>query len=159
MYNLLSYIKFIWSSANVHGVHSPFVYRLYTKGFKNKKIKHKNKVFRVLYQLIDFLEIQSIYLAKNTLFEVSDQVEAIRTSFDKAELICCSTNDQELIQRAITQSKSPIFITEPYSSSNSTNLWNQVCKDPRIQVSIDAYHLGILFIRPQQQKEHFKLRL
>jgi len=37
MYQIIAYIKFLLSSTNQHGVHSPFVYDLVTKCFYNKK--------------------------------------------------------------------------------------------------------------------------
>lgn len=36
MYQILSYIKFLWKSKNQHGVHSPFVFDLVTKCFYDK---------------------------------------------------------------------------------------------------------------------------
>ncbi len=48
-YQILAYIKFIFSSSNQHGVHSPFVYELVTKCFYDKKRYpeyHKLKTYR-----------------------------------------------------------------------------------------------------------------
>ena len=39
-YSLLAYIKFLKSSTNQHGIHSPFVYKLVTDCFYDLK-KHK----------------------------------------------------------------------------------------------------------------------
>jgi len=36
--------------------------------------------------------------------------------------------------------------------------WEAVKKDPNVTVSIDAYHLGLLFFRKEQQKQHFIIR-
>jgi predicted O-methyltransferase YrrM len=39
LYKIKSYIKFLWSSKNEHGVHSPFVFDLVTKCFHDKVYK------------------------------------------------------------------------------------------------------------------------
>ena len=44
------YIKFLWSSTNQHGVHSPFVFALVTKCFYNKKNLKIYKKFNTDYK-------------------------------------------------------------------------------------------------------------
>jgi len=36
--------------------------------------------------------------------------------------------------------------------------WETIKKDPNVTVSVDAYHLGLLFFRKEQQKQHFVIR-
>ena len=37
--------------------------------------------------------------------------------------------------------------------------WEAIKKDPNVTVTIDTYHLGLLFFRKEQQKQHFVIRL
>ncbi|MDA7557758.1 class I SAM-dependent methyltransferase [Flavobacteriaceae bacterium] len=45
-YSLLAYIKFLKSSTNQHGIHSPFVYELITDCFYDKKKHHEYEVLK-----------------------------------------------------------------------------------------------------------------
>ena len=42
---------------------------------------------------------------------------------------------------------------------NNRHEWNKAILHPRITISIDAYVLGLIFIRKEQVKEHFTIRL
>lgn len=39
------------------------------------------------------------------------------------------------------------------------SIWKKLIKNDQITVSIDFYHCGVLFMRKEQVKEHFVLRL
>ena len=41
LFQLKSYLKFLWKSKNEHAVHSPFVFNLVTKCFYDKKQKYE----------------------------------------------------------------------------------------------------------------------
>ncbi len=41
---------------------------------------------------------------------------------------------------------------------NQRDLWDQLIKHPRVTAHIDLFRMGILFVRPEQQKEKFILR-
>lgn len=63
MFQIKSYLKFLWKSKNEHGVHSPFVFRLVTKCFYDKK----------KYPEYDFLARYREVLLNNTdIIEVTD---------------------------------------------------------------------------------------
>ncbi|WP_159948351.1 O-methyltransferase [Polaribacter septentrionalilitoris] len=46
-----------------------------------------------------------------------------------------------------------------YWSSEMKEAWFEIKKHPRITVSVDVFHFGIVFFRKEQAKEHFKIRV
>ena len=46
LFQLKSYIKFLWHSKNEHAVHSPFVFNLLTKCFYDKKSKPEYSILK-----------------------------------------------------------------------------------------------------------------
>lgn len=46
-----------------------------------------------------------------------------------------------------------------YWSSEMKEAWSEIKKHPRITVSVDVFHFGIVFFRKEQAKEHFKIRV
>ncbi|SFS50650.1 hypothetical protein SAMN04487906_0610 [Zhouia amylolytica] len=52
-----------------------------------------------------------------------------------------------------------ILLDGIHSSEKSFNIWENITRDEDFNVSIDTYHCGLLFIRKEQQKEHFIIRV
>ncbi len=50
------------------------------------------------------------------------------------------------------------IIDDIYWSQEMTKAWQEIKSHPRVKISIDLYHFGLVFFRKEQLKEHFILR-
>lgn len=46
-----------------------------------------------------------------------------------------------------------------YWSSEMKEAWSKIKNHPRVTVTVDLFHFGIVFFRKEQAKEHFKIRV
>jgi predicted O-methyltransferase YrrM len=51
-----------------------------------------------------------------------------------------------------------IVFDDIYWSSGMRNAWRTICADKRVQLSLDFYWFGVIFLRGRMKKEHFELR-
>lgn len=51
------------------------------------------------------------------------------------------------------------IIDDIYWSPSMTEAWEQMIQHPQVTVSIDTFQWGLLFIRNEQQKQHFTIRV
>jgi predicted O-methyltransferase YrrM len=51
-----------------------------------------------------------------------------------------------------------VIIDDIYWSREMTEAWEEIIKMTEFSVSIDLFHLGILFVRKEQKKEHFIIK-
>lgn len=58
-----------------------------------------------------------------------------------------------------TYNDSVFIFDDIYWSSEMTEAWNTICNDPRVSVSIDIFHFGLVFFRKEQSKQHFVIRV
>lgn len=52
-----------------------------------------------------------------------------------------------------------VIIDDIYWSQEMTEAWEEIIHMPEFQVSIDFFHLGILFVRKEQRKENFIIKI
>ena len=50
------------------------------------------------------------------------------------------------------------IVANIHESDAMEQAWEAIKKDPNVTVSVDVYHLGLLFFRKEQQKQHFIIR-
>lgn len=166
--SLLSYLKFLLKSTNQHGVHSPFVYSLVTQCFYKKR-KYKpygnwNKKQRLLYRIIQYFQPQTLLeVSENSVLDVFNLGLPIHTEvgnhsydfvyFDKSSL-------QDFEQLLPTQQNDSIWvINHIYKTQKAQQIWQTIKENPRVTVTVDTYHYGLVFFRKEQQKEHFVIRV
>jgi hypothetical protein len=182
----LSYNSFLWNSVNLHGVHSPFVFRI-TKALNTKtNVAVKTDNPRVLSQeATDILCRILVNLKCEKLVALGEDTAAINQRIRKCgeelnlklwflstfasisgnvDLVYISAMDSQAILPQIERLMPNIgndtvcVISKIHNSAQSEYDWETLKKDPRITITIDTYHLGIIFFRPEQAKEHFMIR-
>ncbi len=79
------------------------------------------------------------------LFNLNNEIEPYLHCFEA--LLPATHNNTIFIFNAI------------HSSKKMSKIWNSIKQHPKITVSIDTYFLGFAFIRKEQAKEHFTIRV
>ena len=160
---IISYLKFLWNSKNEHGVHSPFVFLLVTKCFYDKtnltpyfpNLEIKTKKGKLLNRLFHYFQFEKgIYISENKKNEIS-KVDYIY--FDSTYL-----NDQNIELEsiiALANNETCIIFENPHNSKATEIQWESVVASSNFNVTIDTYSFGLAFIRKEQVKEHFTIRV
>lgn len=256
MYQIIQYFKFLISSKNKHGVHSPFVYDITTKCLNYKKTYPQYRIIKAYRKLL--LKIETICImndlgagskTSNTnnrsvksiakiagssvkkaklLFRISnyfkgnnylelgtslgigtyalslgnpnatistiegckdisnfakqqlqkfnaDKVNVITSDFqsyilasldEKLDLVFFDGhhNKESTISYfksllAYVDNDSVFVFDDIYWSKEMTEAWEYIKAHPSVKVTIDTFHLGLVFFRTEQVKQHFKIRV
>ena len=81
LFQIKSYLEFLWNSMNEHGVHSPFVFLLVTKCFYEKtemkpyfsEFQIKTKKEKLLNRIFHYFKFQEgLYFSENKITNVSN---------------------------------------------------------------------------------------
>jgi hypothetical protein len=151
-HQIISYLKFLWNAKNEHGVHSPFVYDLITKCFYTQNFPEQNSKYATCNTLI----LKTIrYLNLKEIVRFNTQ-ENLNISIDGL-LISNDTLQHFSIEKVVPfcNNDSCFFIEHIHKTKEVELIWKQLCQHEAVTCSIETYNLGLLFIRKEQQKEHF----
>ena len=180
-FRIQSYLQFLWHSKNEHGVHSPFVFLLLTQGLYTKKVrlaadtlsnpnKSVSKKQQLLYKIIRYFEPKSILTIGATPSEID--VIALGSPKSKFESDCdlyhCifihsdefdSITNEKLEQLLKTTENDSFWILENIHANRAAeSFWSNLKSNPKVTVTIDTFHFGLVFFRKEQVEEHFILR-
>ncbi|MFH7017759.1 O-methyltransferase [Flavobacterium sp. FlaQc-47] len=100
LFQIKSYLKFLWNSKNEHGVHSPFVFNLLTKCFYDKKPKPEYSILKnyrkSLLENKNFIEVTDFgagsKVFKSNRRQISKIAKTAGISPKRAELLFRVTN-------------------------------------------------------------------
>ena len=182
-FRIQSYLQFLWHSKNEHGVHSPFVFLLLTQGLYNKKIKLpvadlstykgvNSKKSRLLFKIVRYFSPKSILIVGDTTFEkevmvLSNPKATIDIALDSAIYDCIYIHSQEFqfitnerIEQMLNTTENDSFwiLEDIHANPAAEALWQTLQQNPKVTVTIDTYHFGLVFFRREQVKEHFIIR-
>src|SRR5690606_17151514 len=55
-------------------------------------------------------------------------------------------------------SASVLIFDDIYWSSGMKEAWREIKAHPDVRVTLDLFHVGIVFLKTDQEKEHFRIR-
>lgn len=168
---MIDYIRFLLKSRNEHGIHSPFLFSLITKGLYSRNPlwdnRRKKDVFieRVISYFQPNLIMSSSSKEKTYTFLAhpdyliwdSENCEKVDVFFiDETSLL-----DDETLISCFSQMKNNAFVlVDKRVRAKSTKiLWEKIVENHTVTVSVDFYFFGLAFVRKEQLKQHFLVRI
>lgn len=174
MHYYLKYLRHYLVSHSRHGTHSPFVYRLVDEVLYQRPSsiaveavplvykrggKKAVKKFLFLERLLKAFAFEEFKIADKSmqhdlvqLFERHSHVSSKRTM----HYINTDADYSEIL--ADVAEHDILIIEEPHLSENREKHWEFLKRAQNVVVTIDLFHLGLVFFRKGQRKENFLIR-
>ncbi|MBS9766524.1 MAG: hypothetical protein KGV44_03155 [Flavobacteriaceae bacterium] len=160
LFRILSFLHFLWHSTNQHGVHSPFVYQLITKGLyvkTPKKQAYSKKEFGKTNRQQRKI-IKKIFHYFNPTKKILTQQNTIFNSIYDCILFQKPSLSEFLKTLSYAHNDTVFIIKNPHKNQKNDENWNTLIENQKVIVSIDLYYIGLIFIRKEQLKQHFIIR-
>ena len=161
---MFAYLRFLFTSTNQHGIHSPFVYEYVTKCLYNKQQLKLPVSFKVLVKSLNYFKYHTIQFigADKTSEEIINlhcpNILIIEGSADVLAGEIIDLDNQKLIIENLTNN-SMLFMIGIHKNINNLEQWKKVKTMEHVRVTIDLFYCGLVFFRKEQAKEHFKIRV
>ncbi|MEZ2414680.1 hypothetical protein ACA086_06910 [Muriicola sp. E247] len=166
MFRIWSYFTFLIRSTNQYGIHSPFVYQYLTRCLYRKSRNRRSKVQKVLMKSIPYFKYESVHLftdQRQYLEAVREEYPEVESGRKPSDLIFIGGDYFEKFDfdslEQYSHNKTMILLEGINNNRRNRKVWSTLCEKAWIRVSIDFYHGGILFLRKEQEKQHFHIRI
>lgn len=152
-------------ATNEHGVHSPFVYAYLTKCLYQKTRYSKNPVNDIILKTIGYFQYSNGLIHGNGV--LNDEIRKNFPDFDLKSALSDivyfenipTLSIEFLLEKYPIPNHGALVFNGIYKSREANNYWQELIGSEKFTVSIDCYYCGILFIRKEQVKEHFRIRI
>ncbi|MBT8186035.1 MAG: hypothetical protein KJN76_14425 [Eudoraea sp.] len=163
-FQIASRLRFLFSATNQHGVHSPFVFKYLTECLYSKPLIKGDKIADILLKSIGYFKAKNLYISANDPLRilVLKHYPELRFSDPPYEMVYMDIIDWSVFIEGGTEmirNNSVILLSGLYKNSQSQIIWRAQTRSQLFNVSIDLFYCGLLFVRKEQNKEHFKVRI
>lgn len=162
--HLLNRFLFYLRARNRHGTHSPFIYAFLDQTLY-AKVHSGDAEERLLLAAVEHFKPKSLgYLEPQSPSGSRPGKDlAGGKSQPPYDLGIGRVPGPELLSwienKALWHSGSLIYVGGVRKNRKTYEYWKQACRAQGIRLSLETYHAGLLFFRPEQASEHFKIRL
>lgn len=162
MFRFISYIKFLLTSNNQHGIHSPFVYEYITNCLYKKRELKLPITLKVFIKSIDYFNYKSIFLVgdyKTSEELIKQHCSNISTVENNPDIILANINDLKSINLNTLSNDCMLLLDGIHKNKKNLEIWKNLKTENNVKVTIDMFYCGAVFFRREQAKEHFKIRI
>lgn len=166
MFEILQHLKFLLTSTNQHGVHSPFIYNYVTKCLYSKTSYSYSKSVNIFLKSIVYFGAKQVWVPENKQLEkiVHKHFTEVRFSENFFSILFLSACDHETVDTMLSkenciQNDSLLIIDAIYSSQDKKRIWEKIKLHEKVRVTVDMFYCGAVFFRQEQAKEHFNIRI
>jgi hypothetical protein len=133
-------IRFNWKAQTAHGLHSPFVFQLYT-------------------EVIDPIYQQSPEKLQEALIHgIGSYLKLSAGHMHVIDLVSIQDSDLATIEQLFLDKHTIIICLNPQANKQTTDRWRKLYQNKAVIHSIELFELGILCLNPIAPKQHFWLK-
>ncbi len=159
-YRFRKFLNHYASATLIDVLHSPFVFGLYNNCFKTNS----------LVKLTGFTPTSKGYFNQRseTIIEKLKihfpnhqfSTDILHLPIDKPFILLVDGNIETIPQKlTIAHNDSMVIVKNMYANPKATENWQHLKAIPNVTASIDLFFIGLLFVRKEQRKQEFRLRL
>ena len=158
----LKYIYYYFTATNRYGIHSPFVFQLYTKVIETKNFcynrsKKNSALISRLFSHFEpktVVEIGSHKFSKKSM-KYHQDFQNIKKSL--IDFIYVQKSTKENLNNALKymHNDSILVVNNIHKSKEE---WQFLQNHSKVNVSINLFEIGLIFFRQQQEEQHFTIR-
>ncbi len=169
----IAYIKFLFSATNEHGVHSPFVFSFLTKGLYTRETQWEGMAKKEAFidRVFAYFKPKKVcvgsdkvlggVLCMTSVSEVSALEDGV---FDEVDLILldeANVLNKLQVLKELPQLRNDAFVLvdRREKTAGIEDLWEALVESETTTVTLDFYYFGLAFVRREQLKQHFRLRM
>ena len=140
------------------------MYQFLTQGIYGQKRFHKDNTLNILIKSVQYFQFKNVDIdampkGEEILSNYGDFERQKEKPLDLLFLAAQLKTPKLILETYPLHNDSLILINHINQNSENEKQWEAFVKNPSFTVTIDGFYCGLAFIREEQVKEHFRLRI